>query len=172
MKNDIIYDSPISGTIVIKKISIMKLEIKGKEYGFCWGLGAFEIASEIFEVNADSFLYDSLFYTVTDDKVDYKNPIRVRQETVFSSIVNWCEDNEEKVQFTYKQFVNVYNNLSSEQHLQLVSEFKKSIYLGKLVEELLNEALAKITEPTPKEPVKKKQTRTSKQSLKIVSDGD
>lgn len=146
------------------------MKLREKEYGLHFGLGAFEIASEIFDVNADLLFSDSMLYKMVDEKPDYKNPVMVRKEVVFGALVNWCEDQNEKLEITYSQFRNEYNDFTEEQHKEIVNQFKKSKYVGKIVEELLEEVLAKMTEPS--EPTQKKKKATLKVSSKTALDGE
>lgn len=146
----------------------MQVTIKNKEYGLHWGLGAFEIASEVFEIPADVLFMDSLMYKLKDDvdEIDYEKPLRVREQVIFGAIVNHCEENDIAVDFTYSQFRNAYNEFDEETHTKLISEFKKSKYVGKVVSELLDEAMSKMAEPK-KDDVKKKKV-TSRRSSKTA----
>ena len=144
----------------------MKIEIKGKEYGLHWGLGAIELASDVTEKTKDELFYNSLLVN-SEMKVT-----AVSHEVMFGALLNWCEENDQKYDGTYINFVNAYNDLGKERHLEIVEIYKKSNYVSATVEEIFDEILAKIppVETVEDNGIKKKKATTSKSS-KTASSG-
>ena len=141
----------------------MQVIIKDKEYGLHWGLGAVEISAEIFDLNPDTLLFNSIIFEIENEEVNFNKPVMVDNRLVFGAILNYCDQNDITFDLTYTKFRNAYNDFDLEVHEQLVNDFKKSKYVGKIVEELLNEAIAKINPvEEPKTTAKKKKPTLSK----------
>lgn len=143
----------------------MKITIKGKEYGLHWGLGAIECASEIYEIPENTLFLESISrdYDIEDNEIkSIGKEYGVIKEVVLGAIVNWCDENDVKVDFTPKNFTNAFNELTVDDRNTLLIEYKKSIYNGRVVEEIFDEILSKhvVKEDTNK--VKKKARTTSK----------
>lgn len=152
----------------------MKLNIKSKEYGLHWGLECFKIASEIFSISRDVLFSDSIYreYEFNDDGSikSVGKDIRVREEVIFGALINWCNENNEKFEATPSNFVNAYNDFTKEQQQEILESFKKSMYVGEVVEDIFKELLSKIPKKEEAETVKKK--ASTRKSLKIVSNGE
>lgn len=137
----------------------MKLTIKGKEYGMHFGIGASEMAAEVFGQDPNDIFFNSLMV----DK-DLK-PISPSTEIVFGAIINWCEENGETVDFTYTNFRNAYNDLSLDKRGELLKLYQSSMHNGRVVSEIFEEILATYEQANKKEEEpKKKVTRTKKSS--------
>lgn len=151
----------------------MKLTIKGKEYGTHWGLGAFESASDIYGINENDLFLDSILREVVRDDegaiTSVGEEFGVSKQALLGAVVNWCDENNETVEFTPKQFTNFYNDLTQADRDGILVEFKKSIYNGKTVESIFDDILklySATSEEVEAKVVKKK--ATTRKSLKVV----
>lgn len=148
----------------------MQVTINDKSYGLHWGLGAFEIASEIFDFSADFIFNNAVIYEQKDGEINFDNPLMVANQAVFGAIINYCEQNDEKLDLTYAKFRNAYNDFDLELQKEILEDFKKSKYVGHVVSDLLDEAMAKLSgdkKSDVSEPLKKNKA-TSRKSSKTV----
>lgn len=144
----------------------MKIKIKGKEYGLHWGLGAIECASEVYKIDGNL-----LFLHAIDRDDEYNDDGEIiklgaerdiNKEIVLGAILNWCEENEVKVDFSVKNFTNAYNDFDQETRDELKRLFKKSIQNGKVVEDIYNDIIAKLEASAKGSGTKKKGRTTNK----------
>ena len=143
----------------------MKIEIKGKEYGLHWGLGAIELASDVTEKSKDELFYNSLLVN------GEMKATAVSHEVMFGALLNWCDENDIKYEGTYRNFVNAYNDLGKDRHLEIVEEYKKSNYVSATVEEIFEEILSKIPKSDSEGANAKKKVTTNKSSKTASSGG-
>lgn len=144
----------------------MKLKIKGKEYGMHFGIGATEIASGVFEKDEDDIFFNSVLINM-----ETKEQIGVSRELVFGAIVNWCEENDVEVEFSFRNFLNAFNEISPEVHKEILSAYKKAYHNGRVVEEIFAELLAAFEKDGNEEEKPKKKPARSRKSSKTASDG-
>ena len=134
-----------------------------------FGIGATEIAAGVFEKDEDDIFFNSVLINL-----ETKEQLGVSRELVFGSIVNWCEENDEEVGFSYRNFLNAFNELSPELHKEILSVYKKAYHNGRVVEEIFSELLAAF-EPEKKDEgvaTKKKPVRSRKSSKTASSGAD
>lgn len=146
----------------------MKLTIKGKEYGLHFGLGAMEMAADIFERDPGDIFANSI--VLADDTLDKMD---ISKEFVFGALLNWCDENDVKYEGTYTNFRNVFNELTPDVKKELLSIYRKSIHNGRVVEDIFDEIIATYQLSAKEDEGKnnkKKVTRTRKSS-KTSSDG-
>src|SRR5690606_2383158 len=144
----------------------MKLKIKGKEYGLHFGIGATEIASSVFEKEEDEIFFNSILIDL-----ETKEQLGVSRELVFGAVANWCEENDEELGFSYRNFLNAFNELSPDAHKEILSVYKKAYHNGRVVEEIFAELLAAFEKDEKEDDKPKKKPVRSRKSSKTASSG-
>lgn len=132
----------------------MKLEINGNQYGLQWGTGAFEIACEKLNMSVNEVLLG-----VADNKVILT--------LAYSAIQNWYElqDETNVLPFSYRQFQAWLDEQDQQVAADIVKDFYKSKYEGKVMEDRYNELIELLNQNNPeaaKKKVVKKQSRSAK----------
>lgn len=144
----------------------MKITIKGKEYGLHWGLGAFESAGQVYDMDANFLFLEAIArdYEHNEDGSikSIGKEIGINKEIVLGGVINWCEENDVKFDFTVKNFTNAFNDFSKELRKEILEDFKKSIYNGEVVEDIYNEIISKYNTNTETTEPKKKARTTKK----------
>lgn len=144
----------------------MKITIKGKEYGLHWGLGAFESAGEVYDMDCNTLFLEAIAreYEYNEDGgiKSIGKEIGIHKEAVLGAVINWCDENDVKFDFTVKNFTNAFNDFTPELRKEILEDFKKSIYNGRIVEEIYNEIISQYNTSTETKEVKKKARTTKK----------
>ena len=144
----------------------MKLKIKGKDYGLHFGIGATEIAANVFEKEEDEIFFNSILIDL-----ETKEQLGVSRELVFGAVANWCEENDEELGFSYRNFLNAFNELSPDAHKEILSVYKKAYHNGRVVEEIFAELLAAFEKDEKEDDKPKKKPVRSRKSSKTASSG-
>lgn len=145
----------------------MKLTIKGKEYGMHFGIGASEMAAEVFQEDVNDIFFNSVLIDLKTRK-----PLSVSNELVFGAVINWCDENEVKAEFTYTNFRNMYNDLDMKTRGEILELYNKSMHNGRVVSEIFDEILATYEESNKNEEEPKKKVTRSKKSSVTSSSGE
>lgn len=129
----------------------MQLEILENKVKFVWGLGCFEIASELLKVDTIEEVIFSVGNTANMARVAY------------AAVQNGCEIEGNNVPFTLRQFQAWLNDQPEQVGIDIVNDFQNSVYQGRVMKDRYDEIIeilnASNTETA--EPVKKKVTRKS-----------
>lgn len=127
----------------------MQLEILGNKVKLVWGLGCFEIATELLKVDT----IEEVMFSVNDTS----KMLRI----AYAAIQNGCEIEDKEVPFTLRQFQAWLDPQDPKVGEDIVEDFMSSIYQGRVMKDRYDEIieiLKSTNEPVVEEPVKKKAT--------------
>lgn len=127
----------------------MQLEILENKVKLVWGLGCFEIASELLKVDT----VEEVLFAVGDTS----KMVRV----AYSAIQNGCEIDGIDVPFTLRQFQAWLDEQSEDTGREIIEDFMKSKYQGRAMQDRYDEIIA-LLNPAPEPETPKKKTRVLK----------
>lgn len=132
----------------------MKLEVLGNNVNLVWGLGCFEISANLLNVDTVEEVMFLVGNTANMSRVAY------------AALQNGAEIEGSSLNFNVRQFQNWLNEQPEQVGVDIVEDFMKSVYQGRIMKDRYDDIIASLQSDDDVKPEPKKKVTRARKSVK------